>query len=80
MAEEDAQSEGLGSSVGTAAHQSYKVVYHLSKPCTCMLCDSKSDDPTPLVPAPGSEEVDRLQGKRPWAKYRKVLTGSQGTR
>ena len=37
-----------------------------------MLCDSKSDDPTPLVPAPGSEEVDRLQGKRPWAKYRKV--------
>ena len=37
-----------------------------------MLCDSKSDDPTPLVPAPGSEEVDRLQGKRPWAKYWKA--------
>ena len=47
-----------------------------------MLCDSKSDDPTPLVPAPGSEEVDsRLQGKRPWAKYRKVSRGQgEGSR
>lgn len=43
-----------------------------------MLCDSKSDDPTPLVPAPGSEEVDRLQGKRPWAKYWKVSDRGQG--
>ena len=51
-----------------------KIRYDLSKACVCCLCSSRSTSKSPLV---SSSEFDRYQGKRPWAKYRKVSTNEQ---
>ena len=69
----DAASEAAPTTAGTeAAH--LRVVYHLSKPCVCMLCSAKSTDPTPLTSsALGLEEAaEDAVSKLPWKCHRKV--------
>ncbi|CAE7268998.1 unnamed protein product, partial [Symbiodinium sp. CCMP2456] len=49
-----------------------RVVYDLTKACTCCLCNAKSTDESPLDGWEGDE--DRLlDGRLPWSKYGKRL-------
>ena len=49
-----------------------RVVYDLTKACTCCLCNAKSTDESPLDGWEGDE--DRLlDGRIPWSKYGKRL-------
>ena len=65
--------EDMGSEPGTqdsstqeALLASLRVVYNLSKPCECQLCNSKSTDDTPLASSVAGSS------KRPWRSYKKV--------
>ena len=54
------------SSTQEALLASLRVVYNLSKPCECQLCNSKSTDDTPLASSVAGSS------KRPWRSYKKV--------
>ena len=68
--EEDERETNCEEASGRTQHQLLQIRFDLSKSCTCCLCSSSSTSKSPLVSA---SDLDKYSGRRPWAKYRKVI-------
>ena len=63
--------EGAASRQARERQRRRRVVFNMSKPCKCSLCNCLSTEASPLVDAFDS---DTWGGKRPWGKYRRAVS------
>ena len=69
MVEAEEEPEVASSIGGSTTKLHTKVVFHLTKPCSCLLCNASSTEASPLS---NRSDFDRWGGKRPWKAYKKI--------